>query len=270
MRLIFTSLFLVSVAAAALAATDGAQRTSIPLSDPSRPATVMVSTVNGGISVEGYGGREIQVESSARADDGDEAPRHGAEGMQRIPNTGTGFSAAEDNNVVRIDARTFRHGSDLRIKVPAHSSVHLSAVNGGDLHVSGVEGEIELSNVNGSIEGHDLAGSVVAHTTNGSIKLALRRLDAGKPMAFSTLNGDVDVTFPAALKADVRMRSDRGDIYSDFEVGAADHAVTQDTRKDGKRHIEVSHEIHGAVNGGGPEILFKTFNGDIFLRRLPR
>ena len=38
------------------------------------------------------------------------------------------------------------------------------------------------------------------------------------PMAFANLNGDVDVTFPADLKATVRLHADNGEIYSDFDV----------------------------------------------------
>jgi DUF4097 and DUF4098 domain-containing protein YvlB len=112
-----------------------------------------------------------------------------------------------------------------------------------------------------------VSGSVVAHTTNGEVKVVLRRVDRDKPMAFSTLNGDVDVTFPADLRANVRVSSQRGDIYSDFEIAAHGHALPKETRKAGKRHIELEQEMQGTIAGGGPEILFKTFNGDVYIRR---
>lgn len=267
--LIATLLFALSIAAspASRAAGEAPQRFSVPLSDPSRPATVKVSAVNGGVTVEGYGGREVIVEAVGRAEDdgGGRRPR-GAEGMRHIPNFAMGVTADEENNVVRIEARPPR-GGDLHIQVPFHSSLHVSSVNGGDVRVSGVEGDIELSNVNGSIEARDVSGSVVAHTTNGEVKVVLRRVDAGKPMAFSTLNGDVDVTFPADLKANLHARSDRGDIYSDFEIASHGRAVTKETRKEGRRRFEVEQEMQGTINGGGPELLLKTFNGDILIHR---
>ncbi len=37
-------------------------------------------------------------------------------------------------------------------------------------------------------------------------------------MSFSTMNGDVDVTMPGDVKARVKLKSDNGEIYSDFEV----------------------------------------------------
>jgi DUF4097 and DUF4098 domain-containing protein YvlB len=253
--------------AAPRAAGEAAQKLSVPLSDPGRPATLKVSTINGGIAVEGYAGKEVSIEATARGEEAEGRPRRGAEGMRRIPNRGAGLSVDESDNVVTVTARSASASGEIHIQVPFHTSLHLSAVNGGEIRVSGVEGEIELSHVNGAIEARDVAGSVVAHTTNGDVKVVLRRMVADKPMAFSTLNGDVDVTFPAGLKANVHVRSDRGEIYSDFEIAAHGHAVTRESRRGGKRHIEVEQEMQGTIGGGGPDILFKTFNGDIFIRR---
>jgi DUF4097 and DUF4098 domain-containing protein YvlB len=262
----------IAAPAAPRTAGDEGQKLSVPLTDPSRPATLKVSTINGSITVEGYSGKEVLIEASPGDGEGSaerpqrpRRPQQGAEGMRRIPNLGQGLSVDEDNNVVRVEARTASNGGDLHIQVPFHCSLHLSAVNGGEIRVSGVEGEIELSHVNGSIAAQDVAGSVVAHTTNGNVKVVLKRVSPDKPMAFSTLNGDVEVTFPADLKASVRIRSDRGDIYSDFEVATHGHAVTKETHQHGKHHVQ--QEMQGSIGGGGPEILFKTFNGDIFIRR---
>ena len=64
----------------------------------------------------------------------------------------------------------------------------------------------------------DVGGPVIAHATNGRVVATLRQLAAGKPMSFTSFNGDVDVTLPASAKANLKMRSDRGDVYTDFEV----------------------------------------------------
>ncbi|MBV8203095.1 MAG: DUF4097 family beta strand repeat protein [Acidobacteria bacterium] len=266
----FLILLILSIAAPAApsgAAGAGGERISVPLTDPSRPAILKVATLNGSVTVEGYAGKEILIETSGHGEEPEAPPRHGAEGMRRIPNRARGLSVDEENNVVRVEARTPWQSGDIHIQVPVHCSVHLSAVNGGSIRVSGVEGEIEASNVNGGIEARDVTGSVVAHTTNGSVKVVLTRVVPDKPMAFSTLNGDVDVTFPADLRANVRVRSDRGEIYSDFEIATHGHAVTSETRQHGRHHIDLEQEMQGSIGGGGPEILLKTFNGDIFIRR---
>src|ERR1700687_718198 len=261
MKSLVTALALIlSIAtpAAPRAAGEGAPKLSVPLSDPGRPAILKVSTINGGIAVEGYAGKEVSIESTGHGEEPEGKPRRGAEGMRRIPNRGAGLSVEENDNVVTVTARSPSEGGELHIQVPFHTSLHLSAVNGGEIRVSGVEGEIEISHVNGGIEARDVAGSVVAHTTNGDVKVVLSRRGAKKPMAFSTLNGDVDVTFPANFKANVHVRSDRGEIYSDFEIAAHGHAI-KESRREGKRHIEVEREMQGTIGGGGPDILFKTF-----------
>ncbi len=255
------------------AAQPPGERLTVPLSDPARPAMVEVSSLRGNITVEGYSGHEVVVESSApqEGEHGDRADREtdkvppGAAGMHRIPH-GAELNAQEDHNRVRVEAQTWGHAADLRLRVPAHSSLHLSCVSGCTIQVSGVEGEMELSNINGPIVAHDIAGSVVAHSTNGDIKVAMIRVDGSKPMAFSTLNGNVDVTFPASLKALLRMRSDRGEIYTDFEVLASGRPVSEHG-EGRRRHFDSSSEVQGTVGGGGPEILFKTFNGNILIHR---
>jgi hypothetical protein len=258
--------------AAAPASEPGAgtpERFTVALSDPSRPATLKAASIHGSITVEGYAGKEVTLEVASQGEEPESRqPPAGAAGMHRIPNRSLGLTVNEDNNVVRIDVVPFRGGSkDLRIQVPVHSSLHVSCVNGGGIHVAGIDGEIEMADVNGAIEAHDVAGSVVAHTTNGDVKVAIRRVDRDKPMAFSTLNGNIDVTFPADLRATVRVQSGRGEIYSDFEIAGGMRTAPGEGRGAGMHHIGREQEIRGAINGGGAEILFKTFNGDVLIHR---
>ena len=81
-----------------------------------------------------------------------------------------------------------------------------------------MSGELEISNVNGAIQAHGRGGSAVANTVNGNLTATFKGVTPGTPMAFSTLNGKVDVTFPANVKAALKMKSDRGEVYSDFDV----------------------------------------------------
>src|SRR5262249_31176297 len=135
-----------------------------------------------------------------------------------------------------------------------------------------VEGELELGNVNGAIELKDVSGAVVAHTVNGRVLADLKRVTADKPMAFTSLNGVVDVTMPPAIKANVKLRTDHGSAFTDFDLQMLPMANTpqiEDTRKSrgGRYSIEVNKVIYGSVNGGGPEIEMRTFNGNIYLRK---
>ncbi|MDD8016691.1 MAG: hypothetical protein PHX45_13505, partial [Acidobacteriota bacterium] len=85
------------------------------------------------------------------------------------------------------------------------------------------------------------------------------------------------VTLPADLKANVKMKSDQGEIYSDFDIAikpgpqkieeGAEPSTERPGRLDGKFHVSIEKYTYGAVNGGGPEISFSTFRGDIYIRK---
>jgi DUF4097 and DUF4098 domain-containing protein YvlB len=97
----------------------------------------------------------------------------------------------------------------------------------------------------------------------------MTRLAGDKAMAFTSFNGNVDVTLPSSTKATLKLRSEMGEIYTDFDVQVRPIVTTpQNVRgADGRIHIDVNRSIQGAVNGGGPEFEFRTFNGNIFLRK---
>ena len=72
---------------------------------------------------------------------------------------------------------------------------------------------------------------------------------------------------PASAKANLKLRSDKGDIYTQFELQARPGATPQ-SRTDGRtRVIDANQSVFGAINGGGPEFELRTYNGDIFVRR---
>jgi DUF4097 and DUF4098 domain-containing protein YvlB len=118
----------------------------------------------------------------------------------------------------------------------------------------------------------NVAGSVVAHSTNGHIRAVLTRVTMQKPMAFTSFNGNVDVTLPASLKATFKLRSDMGDIYTDFDLQMkTDTTTAQNPQRDnGRLRVVVNKQLIGALNGGGPEVELRTFNGSIYLRKGPQ
>ncbi len=245
----------------------GGDRVSVNLSDPARPALVKASLVNGGITIKGYDGKEVVVEARAR---NRESARSDST-MKRIPVSGTGLSVEEENNEVRISTDSFMRAVDLSISVPIHTSLKLSAVNSGDIVVTGVDGELDVNDVNGSVTLNNVSGSVVAHALNGRLLATFSRVNPQKPMAFSSLNGDIDVTFPADLKANLSLKSDRGEIFSDFDVqvqASAPQQIVEDGRgRGGKYLVKIDKAVHATINGGGPELQFTNFNGGIYIRK---
>ncbi len=268
--------YILSLAAAVLFAVaqplyaQSDNKVTVPLNDPSRPVNLRAHLVSGSITVKGAEVKEVVVEARARG--GEESHTSGrATGMKQIPMTSTGLNIEAENNNVRISTDSYQRTIDLTITVPTHTSVSLHTVNDGNIVVSGIDGELDINDVNGEVDLKNIGGSVVAHALNGHVIATFNRIDPQKPMAFSSLNGDIDVTFPADLKANVSLRADNGEVYSDFDVKVLP-ATPQQTVEDnrgtgGKYRVKIDKNVRGTINGGGQEIQFKNFNGNIYIRK---
>lgn len=251
--------------AVALAQESG-NRVTVQFSDPSRPGVLKGSRMNGCFEVEGYDGRDIVVEGKQGQSIRNRRAPKGAEGLHRIDPDGLGVTVDVENNTAIIRGA---NGADLRIRVPRSTSLNLSCLNGGDLTVTGLNGDLELNNHNSSVIATGISGSVVAHSLNGRVAVSLDRVAPGKSMSFSSLNGDIDVTLPADTKATVRTKSDNGETFTDFEVTMQpSQPVVEDNRsKGGKYRVKSDRTMVGNINGGGPDLTLKTLNGNIYLRK---
>jgi len=231
--------------------------------------------------VTGYSGKDVIVEARVRAEQEDrERDKHKdkdkdqstnkAQGMRRLEITATGLTVEEENNVVDISTSSMHRTVDLSIQVPQRASLDLSCLNDGDIKVENVSGEFDINNTNGGVTLLNVSGSVVAHALNENVIVTFTKVDADKSMSFSSLNGDIDVTFPPEVRAKIKMKTDNGEIYSDFDVRLEPATVKteEDTRKKGGRYrVQLEKTMMGVINGGGPEMQFETFNGDIYIRK---
>ncbi|AXE20681.1 hypothetical protein DR864_24575 [Runella rosea] len=244
----------------------------VPLSDPNKPGSLRVSLINGSIHVIGYAGKEVVIDAIAEAYNGKKTEHKNDElaaGMKKIStNGGIDITAEERNNTIKVTSQFMKRPMNLTIKVPQQFGLKVSTVNNGDILIENVSGELEINNVNGAIKLTNVSGSAVATTVNGGVKATFKSINAESPMAFTSLNGSVDVTFPPSAKFDVKLKSDRGEIYSDFDVDV-DKTQPKANRvsKDGMYKVSVDDWIQGKVNGGGSEIMMKNMHGNIYIRK---
>ena len=297
MNLYFACAILIFIAGAlSYSQEETVDRATVPFSDPSQPGLLKVDIHNGGITIKGYEGKEVIVEARTRGKMLQELRSRGirniiedkvrekmeqelkekkkeakTEGMQRIQiPKGTGLEAAEENNVMKVEVSSLKQTVDLIIQVPYSTSLQLDAHTNGDIVVENVKGEIEVDHHNGELKFTAISGAVVAHTFNGHILVTFTEVNPDKPMSFSTWNGDIDVTFPSNIKANVKMKSERGEIYTDYDIqlDKTPQKVEKDSRKEGGKYkISFEKYILGTINGGGPEYQFNTYNGDILIRK---
>jgi hypothetical protein len=118
--------------------------------------------------------------------------------------------------------------------------------SGGNMTGRSLTGSIRMETSGGNIDIKDADGKVYASTSGGSIRLSARD---NKGIDLSTSGGNVSVTLPKSISADVQAEATGGDVSCDFPFTGK--------LKEG--------ELHGKINGGGMLIKLETSGGDIVI-----
>jgi hypothetical protein len=246
------------------------EQLSVPLSNPGKPYTLEVHILSGSIKIGVTTSADIQITATARGNKNNNSNSNSSSnGMRKLPNnSGYEIIANENNNVINVSSKTIGRPIDLELKVPTDVKLKLHTVNSGDIEVENIKGEIEIGNVDGSIRLINVSGSAVATTVSGNVKAIFTSVDSKAAMAFTSLSGNVDVTFPASIACNLKLRSDMGEIYSDFDIAIdkSDPKV-QKTNEGGMHKLAVDDWMTGKINGGGPEIMMKNMSGNIYIRK---
>ncbi|HLK69781.1 MAG TPA: DUF4097 family beta strand repeat-containing protein [Bryobacteraceae bacterium] len=241
-------------------------RVVVPARNTTHPRVVNAVVTHGSITVKSYNGKDVIVEASNSGSDRGRRTDRTVDGLHRIDLPPRGLVVEEEDNVIQVRASS-SDVHNLTISVPADTALQLRSTH-GNLNAEGIHGEIEAHSTNGEIRLTGISGTVVADTTNGSITVSMDKVDPGKPIAFSTTNGNVDVTLPADLKANFKLRSFHGEIWSDFDMKlSGGQPVTTNGGSNGRFRVEFDRTIFATINGGGTEASFNSFNGRIMIRK---
>lgn len=113
--------------------------------------------------------------------------------------------------------------------------------------------ELDLNSFSGRLEVTGVSGRIDAHTFSGNIELDVTRADKLPAMSAQTFSGDIRARVPASASGRVEFNSFSGDLDSDIPI-----AMRSSRRRD----------VSGDIGGGeGPTLKFKTFSGDLQIRR---
>lgn len=209
------------LAAAALAAGSSLLAGAAPspdvltFSDPTQPGTVKVHLGRGDLVVEAADTQEVSVKTEARP----EPSKPRKDGL-RVISAASSFVFQESNNVVTLDATTSKTGrsnASFHLTVPRSATLIVQNAWGGEIHCRGLAGDIEINSMQGRIRLDDVSGGIVASTMNGEIQARIRALQEGKPLSFTSMNGEVVVRVPTGTKANVRLRTQNGSVLTDFD-----------------------------------------------------
>ncbi len=240
----------------------------VPLTDPAKRGKLKAHLNYGSITVKGTARKDVLVKYSASENESKKDKGAPKDGLKRISSGTIDLEVSENSNYVKIGSGSWNNKMNLEIEVPAGFDLNISSYNDGDILVSNIQGEIEITSYNGGITANNISGSVIATTYNGEIKVTFDQIKEGVPMSYSTYNGDIDITYPANLKATFKMKTERGEILSGFDMNMIKSGPVQkkDT-KSGTYKVVIDEWVKGEVNGGGPEISMRNYNGDVIIRK---
>ncbi|NNF35684.1 MAG: DUF4097 family beta strand repeat protein [Saprospiraceae bacterium] len=246
----------------------GAQETTeethtIPLSNPGQAGMLEVDIQNGNITVETHSGQDVIVTLTGHNGKEKEKDDTNKYGLKKVSNNVMETEITEENNYVEIDGG-YKGRMDVHVMVPENFSLELDSHHNSDIMVKNVKGTIEANSHHGEITMENISGSVVADTHHGAIKVDFASIDNDKPMAFSTYHGNVEVTLPASSSFNPKVKSSRGDVYTDFEIDL--RPVSSEGKNKGKYKIGGGW-LQGKVGSGGQEMMMNSYHGDIIIRK---
>lgn len=254
------SCLLLAAAAAALflgaARADDTETTTIKFSDPAKPGTLKVAISNGDLHVHGTDAAEITVRTEVKP----EAPPQRKDGL-RVLTSSSSYSLTEKDNTVTLSYGTGgwpnSGNGDFDINVPRNTNVVISSSLGGDIEIGDVTGNLEVKSLNGEVKLSGVSGGALVETMNGEVKVDVRTLVEGKPLSFTSMNGEVQLQLPADAKANIRLRTHNGSILTDFDdkqlvtktaslraERSAPHALSDNDA------AEIRRAVHDAVRVG--------------------
>lgn len=205
--------------AAPLAVGADAGANVLTFSDPAQPGTVKINLGRGELHVQGADTTDVSVRAETASTT---APKPRKDGL-RVISAAASYSFKESNNIVTLDATANEVGrshAGFHLTVPRNVTLIVQNALGGDVHCRGISGDIEINSMQGQIRLEDVSGGIVVGTMNGEIHASIRALQDGKPLSFTSMNGEVVLRVPADAKASVRLRTQNGSVLTDFEESA--------------------------------------------------
>jgi DUF4097 and DUF4098 domain-containing protein YvlB len=152
-------------------------------------------------------------------------------------------------DVGRIDVESL--SGDVVIQgVDGESMIHTVS---GDIALGGARGDVEIETVSGDIDLRDVvAKQIRTHTTSGDVEFSGQIIPDGR-YEYNTHSGEIRLTLPADVGAQLNVATFNGGIESDFPI----------TLKAGTEHG--NKRLSFTLGQGSARITAETFSGDITL-----
>ena len=254
---------------------------------------LVVNNVFGGVQVEGYTGKTIQIEVTKTifADTNEDLEK----GKKEI-----GIKDAQKDNAiyVYVDSpyshfdletgsfehhqynwnrnRNYKHRSkrmykytlDFKIKVPRETSIDLQAVNYGNISVENIQAKLLIvNNVNGAIDMKNVSGKTDVNALNKDINITYAE-NPKEESFYRSLNGDINIKFKEGLDAMISYKTMNGKFYTNFEVEKTVPKIKKTSEIENKgTKFRIDSNSHFKIGNGNVALHFDQLNGDAIVKK---
>lgn len=253
--------------------------------------TVDLGLVSGDIIVTGWARNEVKIYASIETGYFEYSF---SPSRVRITARSRRNRMGESRIEISVPAGTEVRASSVSGDVRVHGTAGETLVNSvsGDIEVRDASDVVEMHSVSGDVTGEKLRGRIRANTVSGDVRLSevsgtLRsksvsgtlsargaldglefesvsgglefRGDFRGAGSFSanTHSGDIRLTLPENLAADLELKTFSGDMRTEFPL----------TLRPGAQVGRRTREMQTTINGGGARVRLGTFSGDITIQK---
>lgn len=214
----------------------------------------------GRVEITGYDGNEIIFSTEKKNNDASER----AEGLKAISaggledNSGIGLSVIQSGDAIEVNPMSKRSGPKYEIKVPKSVKVFYehSTAYGSKVVIKDIASEIEASTNHSGLWLENVTGPMTINTVHGRIEAIFSEVNQSSPTSIVSVHGLIDVALPGNSKANLKMRTTWGEIYTDLDIAFDKSADSEKS----------ATKLAGTINGGGVVLNVSTSHSNIYLR----
>jgi len=230
-------------------------------------ATVKAQSTSGDLLIKGQ-----RSDVRAQASSGDielkdiwgEIDASASSGSIRTEDSKGDLSARTSSGSIRIRrVEEFDRPNDIRVHASSGNVTLKDIV--GDIDAETSSGEIDAENVEGIITARASSGNIkileaqggvqTVRTSSGDIRVELEEISEEiSEMSFQSTSGDIDLSIPSDIAADIDIGTTSGRISTDF-------AVTVEGTME-------KNEFRGTIGEGGIFIRLRATSGDVTLAKV--
>ncbi|MBC6996318.1 hypothetical protein QWY85_19885 [Neolewinella lacunae] len=231
------------------------------------------------LKIVGYDGTELKINrgnSSSRTNDERAAGLKKISATGKQDNTGLGLSVQTIDGKVVVE-QIGRGEGTITVSVPNSALVKVvqSTYHGGDLVVNDFKGELDVTMNYHQVILNNAYGPLSINTIYGGIETKFAAGPPNQDIRLHSTYANVDLTLPAATKANLRLNTSYGSMYTDFDIDIKAGSVVSskgqpsavDWDSDEARSPKEQDGLTGTINGGGKLVSLTATYKNVYLRK---